>query len=96
MKKIFTASYRTTFYWIVFIITFSTGMWYNYTFGDPLDGIKWRGIDIFISGIVGFGFSIAGIVIGLIIDLVFTKIRALFIATPEELEKRRLPDLTKK
>ena len=95
MKKIFTASSRTIFYWLVFAISFSAGMWYNYTFGDPLDGIKWRGIDIFISGIVGFGFSIAGIVLGLILDFLYTKISKL-ISPEEEQEKRRLPDLTKK
>ena len=95
MKKFFTASYRTTYYWILFVVTFATGMWYNYTFGDPLDGIRWRGIDIFISGVVGFGFSIAGIAIGVILDLVYMKIYSL-ISAPEEQEKRRLPDLTKK
>ena len=95
MKKIFTASYRTVFYWILFAVSFSAGMWYNYTFGDPLDGIRWRGIDIFISGVVGFGFSIAGIAIGVILDLAYTKISTL-ISPPEEQEKRRLPDLTKK
>ena len=94
MKKFFTASYRTTYYWILFVVTFATGMWYNYTFGDPLDGIRWRGIDIFISGVVGFGFSIAGIAIGVILDLVYMKIYSL-ISAPEEQEKRRLPDLTK-
>ena len=95
MKKIFTASYRTVFYWILFAVSFSAGMWYNYTFGDPLDGIKWRGIDIFISGVVGFGFSIGGIAIGVILDLAYTKISTL-ISPPEEQEKRRLPDLSKK
>ena len=95
MKKIFTASNRTTYYWLVFAITFFGGMWYNYTFGDPLDGIKWRGIDIFISAVVGFGFSTAGIVIGLILDFLYTKISKL-ISPEEEVEKRSLPDLTKK
>ena len=62
MKKIFTASIRTIYYWAVFIGTFATGMWYNYTFGDPLDGIRWAGVDIFVSGVRGLSFArLAGV-----------------------------------
>jgi len=95
MKKFFSASFRTLYYWVVFGVTFATGMWFNYTFGGPLDGIGWAGVDIFISGIVGFGFSLGGIIIAIIIDLVYSKITKL-ISPPVEQEKRRLPDLTKK
>ena len=95
MKKFFSASVRTVYYLTIFVTTFATGMWYNYTFGDPLDGIRWAGIDVFISGIVGFGFSIGGVVIAIIIDFVYSKISSI-ISPPEETEKRHLPDLTKK